>query len=254
MGHEPPLLEACRPDADGDPDRLWIDHVRSLYTLLDRLRADHPHLRIESCSSGGGRLDLGVLAHTDQVWTSDDTDAVDRVEIQHGFSQLYPARVMGARVTDSPNPCTGRSVPLDFRFHVAMNGVLGIGGDLNRWSAADMDRAADHVAAYKRVRHLIQLGVQYRLRPGDGGELSAVQYLAPDGRETAVLALRTARRFGHHDPALPLRALDPAARYRDAATGVLHHGAILLTHGLPLELDADDYASTLVHLIRYPTP
>ncbi|MFE9448651.1 GH36 C-terminal domain-containing protein [Streptomyces sp. NPDC006739] len=116
-----------------------------------------------------------------------------------------------------------------------------------------MDRAAGHVAAYKRVRHLVQLGEQYRLRPRDGGELSAVQYLAPDGGETAVIALRTARRFGHDAPALRLRALDPSARYRDAATGVLHHGAILLTHGLPLDLDLDDYASTLVHLIRDPT-
>ena len=67
-----PFSEAGWPDADGDPDRLWIDHVRNLCTLLDRLRSDHPHLRIESCSSGGGRLDPGVLAHTDQVWTSDN--------------------------------------------------------------------------------------------------------------------------------------------------------------------------------------
>ncbi|MEU2283024.1 alpha-galactosidase [Streptomyces sp. NPDC013178] len=245
-----PFTEAGWPDAEGDPDRLWTDHVHALYALLDRLRADHPHLRIESCSSGGGRLDLGILTRTDQVWTSDNTDAVDRVEIQHGFSQLYPARVMGAWVTDSPNPYTGRSVPLDFRFHVAMTGVLGIGGDLNRWGHAELSRATELVAAYKAVRHLVQLGEQYRLLPtGDGG-LTAAQYLAPDGAETAVVALRHARRFGHHDPALPLRALDPSARYRDTATGAIHHGAVLLTHGLPVDLDEDDYASLLVHLVR----
>jgi alpha-galactosidase len=98
----------------------------------------------------------------------------------------------------------------------------------------------------------VQLGEQHRLRPREGGELNAAQYVAPDGRETAVIALRTARRFGPHDPALPLRALGPAARYRDTVTGVVHHGAILLTHGLHLDLAADDYASTLVHLIREP--
>ncbi|MDX3114692.1 alpha-galactosidase [Streptomyces scabiei] len=247
-----PFSEAGWPDADGDPDRLWVDHVRNLYALLDRLRADHPGLRIETCSSGGGRLDLGILARTDQVWTSDNTDALDRIDIQHGFSQIYPARVMGAWVTDSPNPYTGRSVPLDFRFHVAMNGVMGIGGDLSRWSEAELARAAELVGAYKRVRHLVQLGEQHRLRPPGNGELSALQYLAPDGREAAVIALRRSRRYGHHDPAVPLRALDPAARYRDTATGAVHHGAVLLSHGLPLELAADDYAGALVHLIREP--
>ncbi|WP_225095470.1 GH36 C-terminal domain-containing protein [Streptomyces sp. CoH27] len=82
--------------------------------------------------------------------------------------------------------------------------------------------------------------------------MSAVQYLAPDGRETAVIVLRHARRFGHRDPSLPLRALDPSARYRDTATGAVHHGAVLLTHGLPLDLAADDHASALVHLVREP--
>lgn len=250
-----PFTEAGWPEAqrDGDdPDRLWIDHVRTLYAIIDRLRADHPHLRIEACSSGGGRLDPGILAHTDQVWTSDNTDALDRLDIQYGFSQLYPARVMGAWATDSPNPLTKRNTPLGFRFHVAMAGVLGIGGDLTRWTPAELSRAAELVAAYKRIRPLVQLGTQYRLRPPDQGttRLSGVQYLARDGSETAVLAYRPTGRFGLPSPALPLRALDPTARYLDQATGTVHHGAVLLTHGLPLDLAADDYASTLVHLVR----
>ncbi|MET9084856.1 alpha-galactosidase [Streptomyces sp. NPDC004237] len=245
-----PFTEAGWPDAEGDPDRLWTDHVHALYAILDRLRADHPDLRIESCSSGSGRLDLGILARSDQVWASDNTDAVDRVEIQHGFSQLYPAQVMGAWVTDSPNPFTGRSVPLDFRFRVAATGVLGLGGDLNRWGDTELARAAELVAEYKAARHLVQLGEQHRL--SGQGDLTAVQYLAPDGRETAVIALRHARHFGHRDAPLPLRALDPAARYRDTATGAVHHGAVLLTHGLPLDLAADDHTSTLVHLVREP--
>ncbi|MGW7696148.1 GH36 C-terminal domain-containing protein [Streptomyces asiaticus] len=155
-----------------------------------------------------------------------------------------------AWVTDSSNPYTGRSVPLGYRFHVAMTGVLGIGGDLNRWESEDLARAAELVAVYKDVRHLVQLGEQYRLRPVGDGELNAVQYLAPAGQETVVVSLRRARRFGHEDRGLPLRALDPSARYRDTVTGVVHHGAVLLTHGLPIDLAADDYASLLVHLVR----
>ncbi|MEU6261544.1 GH36 C-terminal domain-containing protein [Streptomyces sp. NPDC047043] len=113
-----------------------------------------------------------------------------------------------------------------------MAGVLG-GGDLNRWDEGELARAAEQGAACKRVRQLVQRGEHYRLRPVGDGELSAVQYLAPDGRETAVIVLLRARRFGHHDRPLPLRSLDPAARYRDALTG-----AVLLSQGLPLHLDA----------------
>ncbi|MFC7383015.1 alpha-galactosidase [Sphaerisporangium rhizosphaerae] len=239
-----------RPFTEAGPDeRLWTGHVHALYDVLDRLRAGHPQVRVESCSSGGGRVDLGILRRTDQVWTSDNTDALDRLEIQHGFSQLYPARVMGAWVTDSPNPYTGREVPLDFRFHVAMAGVLGVGGTLTDWSEAELARAAELVAAYKRIRPIVQHGRQYRLLPPDG-ELSAVQYLARDGAQVAFLAFRRARRFGHAEPGIPLRDLDPGARYRDAATGRIHHGAVLLSHGLFPDLAPGDYASAMVHLIR----
>ncbi|MBP2708445.1 alpha-galactosidase [Microbispora sp. RL4-1S] len=239
-----------RPFTEAGPDeRLWAGHVRNVYDVLDRLRAAHPHVRIESCSSGGGRVDLGILRRTDQVWTSDNTDALDRLDIQYGFSQLYPARVMGAWVTDSPNPYTRREIPLDFRFLVAMAGVLGVGGDLAAWSEAELGRAAELVAAYKRIRPLVQHGRQYRLLPPDG-DLSAVQYLSPDGGEAAILVWRRARRFGEEDPGIPLRALDPGGRYRDRSTGRVHHGAVLLTHGLFPELTPGDYAGALVHLVR----
>ncbi|WP_371129702.1 alpha-galactosidase [Streptomyces sp. TLI_105] len=82
---------------------------------------------IETCSDGGGRIDHGILARTDQAWASDDTDAVDRLAIQRGFSQTHPAWGMSAWVTDAPNQLTRRTVPLRFRFHVAMAGLLGIG-------------------------------------------------------------------------------------------------------------------------------
>ncbi|WP_037571132.1 alpha-galactosidase [Phaeacidiphilus oryzae] len=244
-----PFSEAGWPEAGPEgADRLWHEYVEHLYAVLDRLRADHPGLRIESCS-GGGRVDPGILSRTDQVWTSDNTDAADRLHIQDGFARLYPARAMAAWVTDSPTPLTGRRLPLDFRFHVAMAGVLGIGGDLTRWSERELARAAELVAAYKRIRPLVQHGLRYRLRP-PGEELGAVQFLAPDGAGTAVLAYRRARHYAHPEPPLPLRGLEPDARYRDADSGRVHHGAVLLSRGLPLTLPADDYAGCLVHLVR----
>ncbi|MDN3241622.1 alpha-galactosidase [Glycomyces tritici] len=241
-----PFTEAGWP-GDEDPDRLWFDHTRNLYAILDRLRADHPTLRIESCSSGGGRVDFGILRRTDQVWTSDNTDAVDRIAIQDGFAQAYPARVMGAWVTDSPNPLTRREVPLDFRFHVAMAGVLAVGGDLRIWSDEDQARGAELVADYKRVRPAVQLG---RRRPLRAGEVTGVQY--DRGDQTVVLVWRKARSFAYPDPLLKLHGLDPDARYRDERTGRVHHGAILALHGLDLGLDPADYASAMIELTRLP--
>lgn len=149
--------EAGQPGA-ADPDRLWIEHTRGVHLVMDRLRAAWPDLRIESCSGGGGRLDLAILARTDQVWASDNTDAADRLRIQDGFTRLYPPGVLEAWVTDSPNTVTGRRTPLAFRFHVAMTGVLGLGGDLAAWSDDERCEAASLVALYKRIRPLVQQG------------------------------------------------------------------------------------------------
>ncbi|MGO4458144.1 alpha-galactosidase [Streptomyces sp. M-16] len=231
-----------------DPDRLWIDHTRAVYRVMDRLRADHPGLRIEACAGGGGRADLGILARTDQVWTSDNTDPVDRIAIQDGFSQLFPAQVMAAWVTDSPNVTTGRLTPLRFRFHVAMSGALGLGGDLTTWSEEELDQAAGLVAAYKRIRPLVQYGVQYRVE-GTGG-VTAVHYAAEDGGEHAVLAWRPSARFGHPPAPVRLPALDAGAHYLDPDLDRVHSGAVLVHRGLDLRLPTGDYASRLIRLRR----
>lgn len=220
------------------PQRLWVDHVHGLYGLLDRLRAAHPGVAFESCSGGGGRVDLGILSRTDQVWTSDNTDPLDRLPIQHGFSQLHPARVMAAWVTDSPNTMLNhRASSLRFRFVSAMAGVLGVGGDLTAWSEPELAEAKDWVELYKAIRPVVQYGDLYRLRaPGDGG-LSAVQYV--HGDEIVVLAWLHSQSFGEPQPPLRLRGLDPGSAYRDPATGTVHRGAALATRGLRTGLVGD---------------
>ncbi|MFE7790484.1 alpha-galactosidase [Streptomyces sp. NPDC057460] len=245
--------EAGWPDRTEGADEVWTTYVHHLYDVIDRLRADHPHLRIEACSGGGGRVDLGILSRTDQAWPSDNTDAADRVTIQHGYSQLYPARTMAAWVTDVPNQLTGRSVPLRFRFHVAMAGALGIGGDLSRWSDAELAEGAGLLAEYKRVRHLVQHGTQHRLRaPVDDGP-AATQYVAADGSETLLLVWqRASSPHGRPSRALRPAGLDPAARYRDARTGAVHSATVLREYGIQPELPPGDWASAAVHLIRVP--
>ncbi|MFG2725793.1 alpha-galactosidase [Streptomyces canus] len=231
----------CFTDAgwpgDPYPQRLWVDHVRGFYALLDRLREAHPGVAFESCSGGGGRIDLGVLSRTDQVWTSDNTDPLDRLAIQYGFSQIHPARVMAAWVTDSPNTqLNDRVSSLRFRFVSAMAGVLGVGGDLAEWTEEELAEAARWVALYKEIRPLVQRGELYRLRPPRGG-LSAVQYVLGD--ETVVLAWLQAQKYGEPVPALRLRGLDPTASYECPETGEVHRGAVLLHHGLRTGLRGD---------------
>ncbi|MFB0620624.1 alpha-galactosidase [Streptomyces sp. AGS-58] len=219
------------------PQRLWVDHVHALYALLDRLRAAHPRVAFESCSGGGGRVDLGVMSRTDQVWASDNTDPLDRLAIQNGFSQIHPARVMAAWVTDSPNiQLNGRVSTLRLRFVSAMAGVLGIGGDLTRWTPGELAEARRWVELYKEIRPVVQRGELYRLRPPTGG-LSAVQYLL--GEETVVLACLQAQRYGEPAPAVRLRGLDPAASYECRETGETYRGAVLLHHGLRTGLEGD---------------
>ncbi|MFI9616873.1 alpha-galactosidase [Streptomyces sp. NPDC052023] len=235
----------------GGPDarRVHVDHARGLYRVLDQLRAEFPQLRIEACAGGGGRVDAGILSRTDQVWTSDNTDAVDRLRIQHGFSQLYPARVMSAWVTDSPNPLTGRTVPLRFRFHSAMAGVLGIGGDLTRWTDAELAEAAELVQVYKDIRAVVQRGEQFRLLPPGNGPLTAVQYVDED--RTVVLIWRPSTAYGPPEPPLRLRGLEAEARYRDEDTGREWSGATLMAFGIPLpDLPPGDCASALIRLRR----
>ncbi|GHJ42051.1 alpha-galactosidase [Streptomyces sp. TS71-3] len=231
---------------DGDQDRLWIDHTRNVYAVMDRLRARHPALRIESCAGGGGRVDFGVLARTDEVWTSDNTDAFHRQSIQHGFSQVYPAGVMAAWVTDAAR------APLEYRFHVAMAGVLGIGGDLNAWTPQQLDTARRLVAEYQGIRTVVQHGEQYRLGAEPGRGLSAVQYV--HGDEVALLLYRPGAGVGPSPGVLRLAGLDPDARYREDDGGPDLSGRTLMRAGLPIRdrLPAGDWASALVRLRRLP--
>ena len=234
-----------------DARRVYIEHARGVHRVLDRLRAAVPCLRIEGCAGGGGRIDLGMLGRSDQVWTSDNTDAVDRLTIQHGFSQIHPAAVMSAWVTDSPNPLTGRTVPLAFRFHSAMAGVLGIGADLTRWTPEETAEAARLVELYKDIRPVVQHGRQYRLLAPGEGPLTAVQYADAGADRTVVFVWRPSTSFGPAHPPLRLRGLDPRARYRCEDTGAEWSGATLAGYGLPIpELPRGDCASALVRLRR----
>jgi alpha-galactosidase len=236
-------------EAERNPQRIWLDHVRNLYWVIDALRQRHPHVAFESCASGGGRADLGILARVEQVWTSDNTDAFDRLRIQEGYSYAYAPRTMMNWVTDCPNYLTRRTVPLSYRFHVAMAGSLGIGGDLSHWTPREQEEAQSFIAQYKRVRPVIQNGLLYRLRSPRAGNIVASQYIARNGSEVVVLVWGHSQQFGETRVSLPLHGLAKDASYADAISGALYSGAYLEQSGLSLNLSGD-FDSCMIHLIR----
>jgi alpha-galactosidase len=232
--------------------------VRNLYEILDRLRAKHPKLEIESCSGGGGRVDLGILRRVEQVWTSDNTDALDRLTLQDGFSQAYTPGIMMAWVTDVPSGIDRRVVPLKFRFLVAMTGSLGVGGNLNKWTPEEMQAATQFVAYDKRIRGTVQRGGLYRLIAPEGSEVSATEYVSQDGRQAVLFAFLHSQQFGTPFPTVFLRGLDETAMYKLQAidpTQVTEtenvSGAYLMHHGIDLKLHGD-YDSTSVVLEKQP--
>ncbi len=242
-----------------DQRKLWVDYVRNLYDILDRLRAKHPKLEIESCSGGGGRVDLGILRRVEEVWASDNTEAFDRLRIQEGFTQAYAPKFMSAWVTDVPN-MNRRTTPLQYRFLVAMQGALGIGANLNKFSVDDTAVATKMVATYKRVRNTVQLGDLYRLASPRTNEVTANQYVAADGRQSVLFAFRHSQEYNTKAPTLHLQGLDPKALYRlESIDNKLVErqpqlsGAYLMQAGLNVNL-IGDFDSTAVILDRVTEP
>ncbi|WP_263382398.1 alpha-galactosidase [Granulicella arctica] len=239
--------------------KIWVQFTANYYEILDRLRKKHPGLEIESCASGGGRVDLGVLKRTDEVWPSDNTEAFDRLDIQRGFTYAYTPHIMMAWVTDVPN-FNGRSVSLQYRFLVAMQGALAVGSNLNKSSDEDLAESKRFVAAYKEIRETVQNGALYRLTPAADTNFIANEYAAEDGKQVAAFAFLHSQQRGYGVSPLHLSGLDEQAVYKirviktprrspDGTVGALTDmgtlsGAYLTHHGLDLTLQGD-YDSVL---------
>ena len=231
---------------------VYVKYVQNLYGILAELRQKHPHVEIETCSGGGARVDLGILRHTDEAWPSDNTDPFDRLSIQDGFTYAYSPGLMMAWVTDSPNWMNNRSTSLDYRFLSSMQGSLGIGANLNKWTPEDFVTAKKLVAQYKDVKATIQEGDLYRLiSPSGGSEYSATESVARDGHEIAVFAFLHSSQQRDPYPRLYLRGLDPDAVYSihsqvgklaDATTQQAS-GEYWMHHGVDVSLRGDFQAA-----------
>lgn len=226
-------------------------YILGLYDFLEKLTQRFPNLLIEGCSGGGGRFDAGMMYYHPQIWCSDDTDAIERLDIQYGTSFGYPISTVGSHVSVCPNHQTGRSVSMKTRGIVAMAGTFGYELDITRLSQEEKDMVKIQVEEFKKYYSLIQQGDYYRLT--DDGRKSpyvAWEFAAEDGTE-ALLNVVTLRVRAYAMPyTVRINGLKPEAVYEVEGTGEKYSGAALINGGYLLPVIWDDYQSVQVHFVE----
>ena len=236
---------------------LYIDYHKGLNKVLKRIRAKYPNLVMQACAGGGGRVNYGMLPYFDEFWTSDDTDALQRIYIQWGVSNFYPAVAMASHVSADKNHQTGRRIPLKFRFDVAMSGRLGMEIQPKDMSEEDKTYAKRAIAAYKSIRPVVQFGDLYRLvSPYDNKGLASLMYVTPEKERAVFYVYKTSHFINMIIPNVRLNGLDSAKNYRIidltaekqdkpcALHGKMISGKILMDEGIAMkDLLKKEYAS-----------
>ncbi|TGG95466.1 alpha-galactosidase [Natronospirillum operosum] len=229
-------------------------HTQTLavYALLARVRTAHPEVEIESCASGGGRVDMGILRHTQRVWTSDCIDALERQRMQRSFSYFFPPEINGSHISANPNHTTGRRHSLGFRLITALFGHMGLELDVVSMTAAEKAQTRELVDIYKRHRTLLHSGHTTRLDTADEA-LQAYGVVAADRSKALFAAATLALPKQMLLPPLQLSGLDsdrlyqlklwlppeaagpsPAPSVLQAQRGGTFSGALLMQAGLQL--------------------
>jgi alpha-galactosidase len=203
-----PITNIYSPYLKDKQSHLYIEHVRGLYNILERVNRKYPDLPMMLCSGGGGRSDYAALRYFTEFWPSDNTDAVERIFIQWGFSHFFPAKTLSAHVTS-----WGKQ-PVKFRTDVAMMGKLGFDIRINEMSEAEQTYCRGAVQNFKRLAPVISEGDQYRLQSPYESDHAAILY-ADGSRSHAVLfAFDIHPRYRENIQPLRLHGLDPDKSYR----------------------------------------
>ncbi len=222
---------------------VYHRYVLGLYEILEEITSRYPNILFESCQGGGGRFDPGMLYYMPQVWTSDDTDAVERLSIQYGTSICYPYSSMGCHVSVVPNHQTGRVTPYDFRGLVAFSGQLGYELDFCKLSDEDIEKTTAQIKRYKEIEAALHTSELYRLKTPLNSEYVANQFISQD-KDTVYVFLYTLHGRPENDvKIIRLQALEENAVY-EQENGKRYSGSILMNVGLPYVCD-QDYKSEL---------
>ncbi|MFB5662337.1 alpha-galactosidase [Alteribacillus sp. HJP-4] len=228
-------------------------YVMGVYDLYDRLTSEFPRVLFESCASGGCRFDPGMLYYAPQTWTSDNTDAVERLKIQYGTSMVYPLSTMGAHVSEVPNHQVNRVTSLKTRANVAYFGMFGYELDITTMTQEELDCISSQVAFYKENRGLVQRGTFYRIESPFEGNVTSWNIVSKDQAEVLVGRYLTLARANDGYHRLKLKGLDETRLYRiegyrDAFYGdELMNAGLLVENYLPVQ---GDFESLVLKLIQ----
>lgn len=226
-------------------------YMLGVYRVIDNLTTTYPDILWEGCASGGGRFDAGLLHYWSQHWTSDNTDASDRLTIQLGMSLAYPPSAMACHVSAVPNGLTQRNISISYRAHVAM--MCGSFGfelnpvDLSEEESTAIPSILDDAA---RVNPIVISGSFYRLAIPDDSNWPAVQFVSADESQAVVFAFQQRAVVKPAAPPLRMQGLDPSARYSSTVFNGSYTGATLMNAGINLQWEVSDYQSMFFWLYK----
>ncbi len=233
---------------------IYHRYVLGLYELMERLVTEFPELLLENCSSGGARFDMGMMYYSPQIWCSDDTDAIERLDIQEGTSLVYPPSVMGAHVSICPNHIVGRTTDLRTRGYVALAGTFGYELDITRLSDEEMKIVSDQIADYHRYSHLVREGDYYRLssagkvlkNPSSRYSYSW-SFVSKDKREVLLTYIQKTGNANTRSEIIKLAGLEPDYLYT-LDDGRAYYGSELMNVGLVTDKLYGDGQGRIYHL------
>ncbi|MCR5674332.1 MAG: alpha-galactosidase [Lachnospiraceae bacterium] len=210
-----PLTDVATHAADAQAGGLFHRFILGTYELQERLITRYPELLLENCSSGGGRFDPGMLFYSPQIWTSDNTDAIDRLTIQEGTSMLYPLSTMGAHISVSPSQAVGRLVPMMTRGHVALAGTFGYELDINELPEADAALIPAQIVLYHRFGELMREGDYYRIASWQDNHVCDCYCVVSGDKSRALVTwVQVLCEPNVHCMRMRIPGLDPDRRYR----------------------------------------
>jgi alpha-galactosidase len=240
---------------------IYHRYILGVYSLFEKIIEKYPEILIESCAGGGGRFDPGMLYYAPQTWTSDDTDAVERLKIQYGTSMVYPLSSIGSHVSDIPNHQVGRETNLDMRSSVAYFGTFGYELDITDLSLAEKNKISEQIEFFKGNRELIHNGDFYRLISPFDNNQAAWMVVSKNKDEALIGYYKVLNQPNPSYERLKLKGLDPDKQYIITQNGEERFGADLMNVGLMFSKNfttrqsdfwkqnrGHDYSGRIIHL------
>lgn len=220
-------------------------YILNLYHILEEIKKQFPDVLLEGCASGGGRFDAGMMYYFNQYWTSDDSDAAERLYIQHGTSVVMPSIFMGAHVSAVPSHHTGREVSLKYRGDVAMCGRFGYELNITKMNDDELKQIAEQIKKYKEIESVVHFGDMYRLISPFESDSTALQYVSVDKKIVVLACYRIMRHPDTFAGMIKAQGLDKNADYRLRGTEKVFSGAVLMNYGIQFPIK-DSFESEIM--------